>query len=163
MIKKLHYLCIFLLIVVVIYFFYTLQNIKNKLSTTEDIGYSTFYYIFHPTIYPKFYSEYLFHRYEKSKLFELQEHSPIPYQTIIAAYRHQSQGILDENSMYKDRIDQLEDDLVCIGLSPERVAQYQVLFKYHAQTTDLMQKYKKLNYENLRQYCHQKATSTFKK
>ena len=50
--------------------------------------------------------------------------------------------------MYKDRIDQLEDDLVCIGLSPERVAQYQVLFKYHAQTTDLMQKYKKLNYEN---------------
>lgn len=148
--KKFTYLMIF---IVVVYTIYITNNFKNKLTTSADIGYSTFYYIFHPTMYPKFYSEYLFNKYEYSELLALQKDSPIPYKTIIAAYSYDSDGVLDEATMYKGRIDRLENDLVCIGLSRNRVEQYQSTLKYHNTGSYLIKKYKKLDYESLSKHC----------
>lgn len=154
--KKLTYFIFLIIVLIVVYFIYITNNFKNKLTTSQDVGYSTFYYIFHPTIYPKFYSDYLFNKYEYSKLLAFQKDSPIPYKTIIAAYSYDKNMVLDEATMYKERIDRLEDDLVCIGLSHDRVKQYQSTFKYHTEGSYLVKKYKKLDYESLLNYCKEK-------
>ena len=158
--KKILYLFILLFIVAVTYGIYGVHNFKNKLSTSTDIGFSTFYYIFHPTMYPKFYSGYLFNHYEKNKLFKLQQSSPIPYKTIVAAYHYDKDSLLDEDTMYRDRIDSLEDELVCVGLTQERFDQYFTLLQHFKAQSYIAKKYKKIDYAHFEAYCIQKNTSS---
>lgn len=154
--KKILYVLLIILTISIAYFMHAASNFKNNLSTTDDVGFATSYYIMHPTMYPKFYSEYLFDKYEKSQLIKLQEKDPSPYKFIIAFYSFDNNEIIDEDSLYKDRLDQLENELVCIGLSEERVNQYQSLFKHFREGSYLVQKYQKLDFESLYHYCNKR-------
>lgn len=160
--RKLTYSKFVFMILIILYFIHITNNFKNKLTTSEEIGYSTFYYIFHPTMYPKFYSEYLFNKYEYPELLRLQKHSPIPYKTIITAYSYNSDGVLDETTIYKERINRLENNLVCIGLSRDCVNEYQAILRYHHTESYQVKKYKKLDYDSLFNYCKNNSKQLIK-
>ena len=123
---------------------------------TNDVGLATIYYLMHPTMYPKFYSGYLFDKYEKSHLLKFQKSNPSPYKFIIAFYNFDQDTIFSEDTIYRDRVDLLEDELVCVGLTQERFDQYFTLLQHFKAQSYIAKKYKKIDYAHFEAYCIQK-------
>ena len=128
---------------------------KNSISKQGEIGLATGEYIFETNIYPDVLSSYFFEKYERHSLYQTQIESPEPYLFFINASYDLS---LSESGLKTDRFKDVEDDLVCIGLSPARFDIYLERTNIFKGPSDyLLNKYKRFDYETLLKYCNDKV------
>lgn len=153
MMKKLFYILIIVVVLFTVYAFMTIHSYKSQQTLSNDVGLASTYYISQNKAYPDFWSEYLFNDYEYPSLLNLQRESPKPYEFVIDnLYLTESADM--EEVLKIDRIEKLEESLICTGLSEERVALYkQKFFKNGKMPTYIENKYITFDYDTLNGIC----------
>ena len=137
--------------------FCVLSLYKSDLTKADGLVLATSDYIHEYDVYPNFLSSYLFEKYERNSLYQAQKESPNPYLFFINASYDFSDS---ESDLKMDRFNDVEDDLVCIGLSSDRVDIYLERINIFKGPSDyLLNKYKRFDYETLSAYCNMKMTT----
>ena len=132
-----------------------ISSYKKQLTINGNVGLATSNYISKYDAYPEFLSSYLFEKYERENLYQVQKKSPEPYLFFINASYDFSDS---ESDLKMDRFNDVEDDLVCIGLSPARVDIYlERINIFKGPSEYLLKKYKHFDYETLSAYCNKKG------
>ncbi|RZG72913.1 hypothetical protein [Acinetobacter sp. WCHAc060025] len=152
--KLLKIVLVLVFIVTIFLIFNIFSSYQKQLSVEkgdDTVGVATTKYISKFDVYPNFLSAYLFNKYERDNLYLIQKNTPYPYLFIL--------NILSElpkhSDDYKvDRVNEIEDELVCIGLSKDRVKTYQERILKLGGVNYLIDKYRKFDYESLLIHCN---------
>ncbi|ENV32393.1 hypothetical protein [Acinetobacter gerneri] len=144
--------------ILVIFTLYIALSIYPFTSEKKILGtnYATIVFIQKNRIYPKFWIEFLFEKFEKQRIINAQRENS-DYYIFVLNGLFLLENKYEEEITYRDHIEYLEDILICEGLTPERIKVYQDFFILNKrQPTYIQKKYRVFDYVHIKEYCYNK-------
>lgn len=145
--------------ILVIFTLYVGLSIYPFTSEKKILGtnYATIFFIQKNRIYPKFWIEFLFEKFEKPRIINTQRENPDYYIFALNGLFLLENKYEDEIT-YRDHVEYLENILICEGLTPERIKIYQDFFILNKrQPLYIQKKYQMFDFAHIKEYCNNKV------